>query len=80
VSDCWQRAPIAFSHSVKAPTGDARMAFEPRRAQAGKVLVCGRRASTTDRKESEGGIDRCGLTFEDPDGYRVVLQRAAWDL
>ncbi|WP_420383299.1 VOC family protein [Novosphingobium sp.] len=21
-----------------------------------------------------------GLTFEDPDGYRVVLQRAAWDL
>jgi catechol 2,3-dioxygenase-like lactoylglutathione lyase family enzyme len=24
--------------------------------------------------------DRCGLTFEDPDGYRVVLQRAPWDL
>jgi hypothetical protein len=22
--------------------------------------------------------DREGLTFEDPDGYRVVLQRAAW--
>ncbi|NEX93769.1 VOC family protein [Caulobacter sp. 17J65-9] len=22
--------------------------------------------------------DRVGLTFEDPDGYRVVLQRAAW--
>jgi catechol 2,3-dioxygenase-like lactoylglutathione lyase family enzyme len=22
--------------------------------------------------------DRCGLTFEDPDGYRVVLQHAAW--
>ena len=22
--------------------------------------------------------DRGGLTFEDPDGYRVVLQRAAW--
>jgi catechol 2,3-dioxygenase-like lactoylglutathione lyase family enzyme len=22
--------------------------------------------------------DRDGLTFEDPDGYRVVLQRAAW--
>jgi catechol 2,3-dioxygenase-like lactoylglutathione lyase family enzyme len=24
--------------------------------------------------------DRGGLTFEDPDGYRVVLQNAAWDL
>jgi len=23
--------------------------------------------------------DRCGLTFEDPDGYRVVLQRENWD-
>jgi len=23
--------------------------------------------------------DRDGLTFEDPDGYRVVLQNAAWD-
>lgn len=22
--------------------------------------------------------DRAGVTFEDPDGYRVVLQRAAW--
>jgi catechol 2,3-dioxygenase-like lactoylglutathione lyase family enzyme len=22
--------------------------------------------------------DRCGKTFEDPDGYRVVLQNAAW--
>jgi catechol 2,3-dioxygenase-like lactoylglutathione lyase family enzyme len=24
--------------------------------------------------------DRQGLTFEDPDGYRVVLQHAAWNL
>ena len=24
--------------------------------------------------------DRSGLTFEDPDGYRVVLQKAAWPL
>jgi catechol 2,3-dioxygenase-like lactoylglutathione lyase family enzyme len=24
--------------------------------------------------------DRQGLTFEDPDGYRVVLQHAAWDI
>lgn len=23
--------------------------------------------------------DECGLTFEDPDGYRVVLQQAAWN-
>lgn len=23
--------------------------------------------------------DRLGLTFEDPDGYRVVLQNAAWE-
>ena len=22
--------------------------------------------------------DRAGLTFEDPDGYRTVLQHAAW--
>jgi len=24
--------------------------------------------------------DRLGVTFEDPDGYRVVLQRDAWEL
>ncbi len=24
--------------------------------------------------------DRQGVTFEDPDGYRVVLQRGGWDL
>jgi catechol 2,3-dioxygenase-like lactoylglutathione lyase family enzyme len=24
--------------------------------------------------------DRHGLTFEDPDGFRIVLQRAAWPL
>jgi catechol 2,3-dioxygenase-like lactoylglutathione lyase family enzyme len=24
--------------------------------------------------------DRDGLTFEDPDGYRIVLQNASWDL
>jgi catechol 2,3-dioxygenase-like lactoylglutathione lyase family enzyme len=23
--------------------------------------------------------DRCGLTFEDPDGYRVVLQQQSWE-
>jgi hypothetical protein len=23
--------------------------------------------------------DRLGLTFEDPDGYRVVLQHESWD-
>jgi hypothetical protein len=22
--------------------------------------------------------DRDGVTFEDPDGYRIVLQKAAW--
>lgn len=24
--------------------------------------------------------DRVGMTFEDPDGYRVVIQRAAWGM
>nr|WP_276203219.1 hypothetical protein [Pseudoponticoccus marisrubri] len=24
--------------------------------------------------------DRQGVTFEDPDGYRTVLQNAAWEL
>ncbi len=24
--------------------------------------------------------DRNGLTFEDPDGYRIVLQNAGWEL
>lgn len=24
--------------------------------------------------------DQLGVTFEDPDGYRVVLQRDAWEL
>jgi catechol 2,3-dioxygenase-like lactoylglutathione lyase family enzyme len=24
--------------------------------------------------------DACGLTFEDPDGFRIVLQKAAWTI
>lgn len=24
--------------------------------------------------------DRCGRTFEDPDGYRIVIQQAAWNV
>jgi hypothetical protein len=24
--------------------------------------------------------DRQGVTFEDPDGYRIVLQNSEWDL
>ena len=24
--------------------------------------------------------DQCGRTFEDPDGYRVVIQQASWDI
>ena len=30
------------------------------------------------RFENHDGID--GVTFEDPDGYRIVLQNSAWDL
>lgn len=45
-------------------------------------------ASAVDRLRSQGHEpvpsnnpywDRHGKTFEDPDGYRVVLQNAAWD-
>ena len=35
-------------------------------------------ARPTDRLEAVARFYRDGLGFEDPDGYRVVLQHAAW--
>jgi hypothetical protein len=40
----------------------------------------GREAGFAPVKSFNPYWDRDGLTFEDPDGYRVVLQRAAWVL
>lgn len=37
------------------------------------------RAPTADNRSFNPYWDRLGVTFEDPDGYRVVLQRDAWE-
>ena len=63
----------------RAPTQDNLLVFsipEPR------GMAGGRRASASRGHEPVPSFnpywDRGGRTFEDPDGYRVVLQNAAW--
>ena len=63
----------------KAPTAENLLVFylpEPeewRRAVA-RVIACGYQPV----KSNNPYWDANGRTFEDPDGYRVVLQNAAW--
>lgn len=40
---------------------------------------CAGHAPTADNRSFNSYWDRVGVTFEDPDGYRVVLQRDAWE-
>ena len=65
----------------RAPTADNLLVFylPEERAWADAVARM-RRHGHEPVKSFNPYWDRQGMTFEDPDGYRVVLQRAAWDL
>jgi catechol 2,3-dioxygenase-like lactoylglutathione lyase family enzyme len=72
----------ARGHSAgKAPTQDNLLVFYvPYRAEWEAAVRRMRAAGFDPVPAFNPYWDRLGLTFEDPDGYRVVLQRAEWRL
>jgi catechol 2,3-dioxygenase-like lactoylglutathione lyase family enzyme len=63
----------------RAPTEDHLIVFYLPDPQAWQAAVERMRAAGYPPVASFNPYwDRSGLTFEDPDGYRVVLQNAAW--
>lgn len=79
-------APIhfEFTHAAahaagKAPTRDHLVVFYLPQIDGWRAAVARMRAAGFEPVVSMNPYwDRLGLTFEDPDGYRVVLQNAAW--
>jgi catechol 2,3-dioxygenase-like lactoylglutathione lyase family enzyme len=70
----------ARGHGVgKAPTRDNLLVFYLPEEDAWRAAVARMRdAGFAPVPAFNPYWDRDGVTFEDPDGYRVVLQRAAW--
>lgn len=65
----------------RAPTQDNLLVFYLPEADAWETAVARMRAAGFDPVPPFNAYwDREGLTFEDPDGYRIVLQRATWSL
>ncbi len=65
----------------RAPTADNLLVFYlPDEAQWTQAVARLRRCGYEAVPAFNPYWDRQGLTFEDPDGYRVVLQREAWRL
>jgi len=71
---------IARGHSAgRAPTQDNLIVFYIPEAAEWRLAVDRMRGAGFDVVPSFNPYwDRQGLTFEDPDGYRVVLQNASW--
>lgn len=67
-------------HEVgRAPTEDHLLVFYlPDRAEWQRVIDRMRGAGHSPVASFNPYWDKLGITFEDPDGYRVVLQGAAW--
>lgn len=67
-------------HEVgRAPTEDNLLVFYlPDREEWQRVVDRMREAGHSPVASFNPYWDQQGVTFEDPDGYRVVLQRAAW--
>lgn len=62
-----------------APTKENLLVFYlPDEAQWAKAVQSMRNAGFEPVPSFNPYWDRLGLTFQDPDGYRVVLQRSAW--
>lgn len=70
----------AHGHTAgRAPTQDNLLVFYlPERSDWEARVKCMRDAGYEPVPAFNPYWDRLGLTFEDPDGYRVVLQQAAW--
>ncbi|MHB0704283.1 VOC family protein [Roseomonas mucosa] len=70
----------AHGHSAgRAPTQDNLLVFYLPDPAAWEAVVARMRDRGHEPVPSFNPYwDRAGVTFEDPDGYRVVLQRAAW--
>jgi catechol 2,3-dioxygenase-like lactoylglutathione lyase family enzyme len=68
-------------HAVgRAPTEDNLIAFYLPDRQDWQRAVDQMKATGYETVKSYNPYwDRSGVTFEDPDGYRVVLQNAAWE-
>jgi catechol 2,3-dioxygenase-like lactoylglutathione lyase family enzyme len=63
----------------RAPTSDNLLVFYLPNAQEWKAAVQRMRDAGFEPVRAFNPYwDREGVTFEDPDGYRIVLQRAAW--
>jgi hypothetical protein len=79
-------APYHFEFTAKrghavgrAPTPDNLLVFYLPETDAWKAAVQRLRDAGFDPVPSFNPYwDRNGVTFEDPDGYRIVLQKAAW--
>ncbi len=72
----------AHGHSAgRAPTRDNLLVFYiPGDAEWEAAVQSMRDAGFHSVTSFNPYWDRNGVTFEDPDGYRVVLQRSAWTL
>ena len=76
---------LEFTHrrghrAGRAPTQDNLLVFYLPEREAWEAAVARMRAAGYEPVPSYNPFwDRQGLTFEDPDGYRVVLQNAAWE-
>lgn len=70
----------AGHRSGRAPTQDHLLVFYlGERTEWEEAVARMRRAGFAPVRSFNPYWDREGLTFEDSDGYRVVLQQAAWD-
>jgi len=68
-------------HAGRAPTQDNLLVFYvPDSAEWQDAVSRFKRAGYQPVPAFNPYWDRLGLTFEDPDGYRVVLQRDTWEL
>ncbi len=64
-----------------APTAENLLVFYLPESSAWQAAVARMEAAGYQPVTSHNAYwDRLGRTFEDPDGYRVVLQQAAWSL
>ena len=68
-------------HAVgRAPTADNLLVFYLPEAAEWQAAVQRMEAADFESVPSYNSYwDQQGITFEDPDGYRVVLQQAAWN-
>jgi catechol 2,3-dioxygenase-like lactoylglutathione lyase family enzyme len=83
----WEHAPYHFEFTTKrghaagrAPSADNLIVIYHADAAEWRAAVQRMRDAGFGPVTSFNPYwDRDGLTFEDPDGYRVVLQNAAWE-